>query len=36
MRQAVGVLPFVLGDLIKVLLALLILERFQSTSLGRI
>lgn len=32
---AIGVLPFVLGDLIKVLLALLILERFQSTSLGR-
>jgi len=32
---AVAVLPFLLGDLIKVLLALLLLERVQSTSLGR-
>jgi len=32
---AVGVFPFLLGDLIKVLLALLLLERLQSTSLGR-
>ena len=32
---AVGVLPFLLGDLIKVFLALLLLERLQSTSLGR-
>ncbi|MGW8267880.1 MAG: biotin transporter BioY [Longimicrobiales bacterium] len=33
---AIGVLPFLLGDLIKVLLALLLLERLQSTSLGRL
>lgn len=33
---AVGVIPFILGDLIKVALALLLLERLQSTSLGRI
>lgn len=33
---AVGVIPFLLGDLIKVFLALLILERLHSTSLGRI
>jgi biotin transporter BioY len=32
---SVGVFPFLLGDLIKVLLALLLLERLQSTSLGR-
>lgn len=32
---ALGVLPFLLGDLIKVFLALLLLERLQSTSLGR-
>ena len=32
---ATGVFPFLLGDLIKVLLALLLLERLQSTSLGR-
>ncbi len=33
---AVGVLPFILGDLIKIFLALLLLERLKSTSLGRI
>jgi biotin transport system substrate-specific component len=33
--MSVGVLPFLLGDLIKVFLALLLLERLQSTSLGR-
>lgn len=33
---AVAVIPFLLGDLIKVFLALLILERLHSTSLGRI
>jgi len=33
---AMGVLPFLLGDLIKVFLALLLLERLQSTSLGRL
>ena len=33
---ALGVLPFLLGDLIKVLLALLLVERLQSTSLGRL
>ena len=32
---AVAVLPFLLGDLIKVLIALLLLERIKSTSLGR-
>jgi biotin transport system substrate-specific component len=32
---ALGVAPFLLGDLIKVFLALLLLERLQSTSLGR-
>lgn len=32
---AVGVLPFLFGDLIKVLLAVLLLEGLQSTSLGR-
>jgi len=32
---ALGVVPFLLGDLIKVFLALLLLERLQSTSLGR-
>jgi biotin transport system substrate-specific component len=32
---SIGVFPFLLGDLIKVLLALLLLERLQSTSLGR-
>jgi len=31
----VGVIPFLPGDLIKVFLALLLLEGFQSTSLGR-
>ena len=31
---AAGVLPFLVGDLIKVFLALVLLERFQSTSLG--
>ena len=35
MTMAVGVLPSLLGDLIKVFLALLLLERLQSTSLGR-
>jgi biotin transport system substrate-specific component len=33
---AAGVVPFLLGDLIKVFLALLLLERLQSTSLGRL
>lgn len=33
--MTMGVLPFLLGDLIKVFLALLLLERLQSTSLGR-
>jgi len=33
---AVGVLPFLFGDLIKVLLAVLLLEGLQSTSLGRL
>lgn len=33
---AAGVFPFLLGDLIKVFLALLLLERLQSTSLGRL
>lgn len=33
---AVGVVPFLLGDLIKVFLALLLLERLQSNSLGRL
>lgn len=32
---AVGVAPFLLGDLIKVFLALLLLERLQTNSLGR-
>ena len=32
---ATGVLPFLLGDLIKVFLALLLLERLQSRNLGR-
>lgn len=32
---AMGVVPFLLGDLIKVFLALLLLERLQSNSLGR-
>jgi biotin transport system substrate-specific component len=31
---AVGVLPFLVGDLIKVILALVLMERLQSTSLG--
>ncbi|MGD8361051.1 MAG: biotin transporter BioY [Gemmatimonadota bacterium] len=31
---AMGVLPFLIGDLIKVFLALVLLERFPSTSLG--
>lgn len=34
--QALGVIPFLLGDLIKVFLALLLLEGNQSTNLGRI
>jgi biotin transport system substrate-specific component len=33
---SLGVAPFLLGDLIKVFLALLLLERLQSTSLGRL